>query len=113
MSTASKSPRKVLLVAYAVAKEVLHAYAHRCRPKKFTQHQLFAALILKVFLKTDHRGLAAMLSDLPDLRAVIGLDHVPHYTTFQKAEKRLLRWSAAAALLEATISQAGQMKIMP
>ena len=113
MSTTSKSPRRVLLVAYAVAKDALPAYAHRCSPKKFTQHQLFAALVLKTFFKTDYRGLAAMLSDLPDLRAAIDLDQVPHYTTFQKAERRLLRSAAAGALLEATIVQAGRAKIMP
>ena len=113
MGTTSKSPRRVLLVAYAVAKDALPAYAHRFSPKKFTQHQLFAALVLKTFFKTDYRGLAALLSDLPDLRVAIDLDSVPHYTTFQKAERRLLRSAEAGALLEATIAQAGRAKIMP
>ncbi len=103
MSTTSKSPRRVLQVAYAVAQKALPAYSHRCSPKKFTQHQLFAILTLKAFLKTDYRGVVAMLADTPSWCAVIGLREVPHFTTIEKAEKRLLRSSCAAALLAETV----------
>jgi hypothetical protein len=44
MSRTSKSPRKVLVTAWHVAKQSLPAFSHRCSPKKFTQHQLFACL---------------------------------------------------------------------
>ena len=73
MSTTSKSPRRVLLKAYAVAKDALPAYTHPCSPKKFTQPQLFACLALKSFFKTDYRGIAAYLKDLPELCKAIGL----------------------------------------
>jgi len=73
MSTTSKSPRMVLLVAYATGKEALAEYTHPCSPKKFTQPQLFACLVLKTFLRTDYRGLAKFLDDLPDLRGRIDL----------------------------------------
>lgn len=86
----SKSPRRVLLVAHQAAREALPAYSHRFRPKKFTQHQLVACLVLKEFLRTDYRGLAAHLADHPDLVRLIDLQAVPHYTTFQKAADRLL-----------------------
>ena len=110
--TTCKSPRKVLQVAYAVAKDALPAYAHRCSPKKFTQHQLFACLVLKAFHKTDYRGIVAILEDLPELRKVIGLKQVPHFTTLQKAERRLLRAAPAARLLEATIQRAIESTIL-
>ena len=80
----SKSPRKVLATAWAVAQNVLPRFSHKCSPKKITQHQLFACLVLKVILKTDYRGLAAHLSDCPALREAIELTEVPYYTTFQK-----------------------------
>lgn len=64
MSTTSKSPRKVALVALAAAREALPAYAHRFSPRIYTQHQVFACLVLKVFFKTDYRGIAAMLADM-------------------------------------------------
>ena len=55
MSTTCKSPRKVLQMAYRVARDALPVHAHCYSPKKFTQHQLFACLVLKEFLKTDYR----------------------------------------------------------
>ena len=58
---------------------------HMFSPKKFTQPQLLACLVLKEFLRLDYRGLAAHLADHPDLARLIGLKAVPHYTTFQKA----------------------------
>ena len=99
----SKSPRKVLATAWAVAQNVLPRFSHKCSPKKITQHQLFACLVLKVFLKTDYRGLAAHLSDCPALREAIELTEVPHYTTFQKAARRPLRVNPVAGLLDDTV----------
>ena len=103
MSTTSKSPRKVLLAAHATAKQALPAYAHRCSPKLYTQHQLFACLVLKVFHKTDYRGIVAILQDSPDLAQAIGLQRVPHFTTLQKAARRLLLSGPGSRLLLATI----------
>jgi hypothetical protein len=85
MSTSSKSPRRVALVALALAKESLPAYAHRFGPKVFTQPQLLACLVLKRFFKTDYRGISAVLADTPRLCAELGLQKVPHWTTLQKA----------------------------
>ena len=46
----------------AVATETLRPYAGKYSPKKFTQPQLFACLVLKTFLKTDYRGVPAHLA---------------------------------------------------
>lgn len=46
MSTTSKSPQKVLEVAYLVGTCSLNDYSHQFSPKKFTQPQLFACLVL-------------------------------------------------------------------
>ena len=53
MSTTSKSPKAVLAAVLAVAAEAIPPYAHRFSPKSYTQHQIFACLVLKAFLKTD------------------------------------------------------------
>jgi len=87
----TKSPRKILEMGYACAERALPRFAHRYSPKKFTQHQLFACLGLKEFLKLDYRGVMQLLVDSPDLCQVIGLDEVPHWTTLQKAADRLLK----------------------
>lgn len=105
MSRTCKSPRKVLLTAWGMARAVLPAYSHRCSPKKFTQHALFACLVLKAFLKTDYRGLVACLNDATEWCAAIKLEKVPHFTTFQKAARRLLGVQPVAQLLAETVSQ--------
>ena len=81
----------MLLAALATAKRALPLYSHRNSPKKFTQHQLFACLVLKSFLKTDYRGVVGSLGGLPVAGRDARLCTVPHYTTLQKAARRLLR----------------------
>jgi hypothetical protein len=112
MSTTTKSPRKVLQAALRVAQEALPAYSHRYSPKKFTQPQLFACLVLKEFHRTDYRGIVGILDDSPDLQKTIGLNTVPHFTTLQKAARRVLRSPRARRLLEATVNEAVHRRIL-
>ena len=76
-------------MAYQVAQRALPLYSHPFSPKTFTQHQLFACLALKTFLQTDYRQIIAILSDSPSLCQTINLTKLPHYTTLQKADKKL------------------------
>jgi Transposase DDE domain len=101
----SKSPRAVLLAALATAERALPRYSHRNSPKTFTQQQLFACLVLKNFLKADYRGVVAHLADCPSLAETLGLARVPHYTTLQKAARRLLSSVPAKRLLDATVRE--------
>jgi hypothetical protein len=114
MYKTSKSPRKVLLAALAVAQgSALPLYANQYSPKKFTQHQVFAILVLKEFLRCDYRKITALLGDAPDLCHAIGLQAVPHYTTLQKASRRLLTAPRTRALLDATLTLAGEKNSSP
>ncbi len=106
MSTTSKSPRRVFIFAYLVGRLTFRDYAHKYSPKKFTQPQLFACLVLKEFLRLDYRKLAEVLNDCGDLRAAIDLASVPHFTTFQKAADRLLLVADVRKLLDATLDVA-------
>lgn len=92
-------------MAHYIGKQALHRYAHRYSPKTFTQRQLFACLVLKAFFKTDYRGLAQLLHDVPELCAVIELKRVPHFTTFQKAARR----SMICARFDRLLQQAGRL----
>ena len=102
----SKSLRRVLQVAYESACRALPAHRHKFSPKKFTQPQLMACLVLKEFLRTDYRGLAAHFADHPDLGALIGLKTVPHFTTFQKAAQRLLAAIPSRRMFDAVLERA-------
>ena len=106
----SKSPKRVMMTAYATAQRALPAYAHRFSPKKFTQHQLFACLVLKEFLKIDYRGVVGVLADCPDLCAAIELENIPHYTTLQKAADRLLKKTPRTASWIRRLSQPSKQK---
>jgi hypothetical protein len=93
----------VAMVALAAGKEALCDYSHHYSPHKFTQPQLFACLVLKEFEKKDYRGVAQLLADWPELREVIGLRFVPHFTTLQKASRRLLKQKHFRRLLHTTV----------
>jgi hypothetical protein len=87
----TKSPRAVAREALRLAREALPAYASKFSRRDYTQHQLFALLALKTFLKTDYRGVVAVLQDFPELRQDLGLAEVPHYSTLCYAARRLLK----------------------
>ena len=87
----TKSPRAVAREALRLAQRSLPPYSAARSRKDFTQHQLFAILALKTFLKTDYRGVQAFLEDLAELRDDLGLKKVPHYSTLCYAEARLLK----------------------
>jgi hypothetical protein len=110
--TTSKSPRRVLQVAYEAALDALPAHPHKFSPKKFTQPQLLACLVLKEFLRLDYRGLAAHLADHPDLWHLIGLKAVPHYTTFQKAASRLLAALPGRKMFDAVLGRAREARVL-
>ncbi len=93
------------MVALAAGKEAFSDYSHKFSPQKFTQPQLFACLVLKEFERKDYRGIHQLLLDCPDLRQAIGLHSVPHFTTLQKASRRLLRLGRVRRLLNSTVQR--------
>lgn len=110
--TTSKSPSAVAAVAYATAKRSLPPYLHLKSPKKFTQHQLVACLVLKEFFTTDYRGIEEILEDGTDLRRILELQEVPHYTTLQKAARRLTKKDTLDKLIKEILQVALTSKIM-
>lgn len=55
-----------------------------------------------MIVQQDH-GLAAHLADNPPLVAMLGLQRVPHFTTFQKACRRLLQTASVRKLFDTTV----------
>jgi hypothetical protein len=87
----TKSPRAVAREALRLAQDALPAYSAVRSRKDYTQHQLFAILALKAFLKTDYRGVAQFLTDFAEIRDDLRLERVPHYSTLCYAAGRLLK----------------------
>lgn len=116
MSSLSKSPNAVARLAYVTAQRSMPAYRHVKSPKKFTQHQLFAILVLKEFFKTDYRGISEIIKDSSDLRKILELrfsDEIPHWTTLQKTARRMLKDGGANHLLSETVTVAQEAKVLP
>ena len=90
-SAMTKSPQALARTALRVAEEALDAYSSAKSRHDFTQPQIFAILVLKRFFQTDYRGIAQILKDFPELQKTLRLKKVPHFTTLQKAEARLLK----------------------
>ena len=107
MRLTSQSPERVAREALAVAVTALPRYPHKFSPKISTQPQLFACLVLKTFFHTDHRGIAQLLADLPELVRTLGLKTVPRFTTLHKAARRLLRLPVVHRLLTVTNCREG------
>lgn len=91
MRSTTKSPLAVAREARDLAEKSLPKYSSRHSPKQYTQHQHFAVLVLRQFLRTDYRGIVQILSEWAELRDALGLKRVPHYSTLCYAEQRLLK----------------------
>ena len=109
----TKSTLAVARVALQAARDVWPDHAHRKSPRKFTQPQLVACLVVKEFRRLDYRSTQVLLAEWSDLRAVLGLQKVPHFTTLQQAADRLLRKAAADALLASVLSACRRQKLLP
>jgi len=101
----------VLQVAFDAAREAVPAYSHVNSPRTFTQPQLLACLVLKEFLRLDYRGFAEHLAEHAEMTAILGLGRVPHFTTFQKAARRLLKAAPAGELFDAVLDRALRDKV--
>jgi hypothetical protein len=61
MRTLTKSTLAFAKEAMETGRSALPDYSHSRSPHKYTQGQLFAILALRVFLRTDFRGITVML----------------------------------------------------
>lgn len=87
----TNSPVRLAKTTLAIAQKALPPYSAVKSRHDFTQAQLIAILALRQFFRTDYRGIQQILCEFSDLRKEIGLSKVPHYTTIQKAQYRLLK----------------------
>ena len=93
MPSLTQSPLQLAHEAYCLAKRELVPYSNKFSRQDFTQAQHFALLVLKRFFKVSFRKTMRIVSEWSDLRQALELelDNLPHWTTLEKAEKRLLK----------------------
>ncbi len=108
----SKSTLTVARLALAAAKTAMDDHSHPKSPKKFTQPQLLACLIIREFAKQDYRGIAVLLSEWSELRDALGLRRIPHFTTLQQAAKRLIPKAHFESILAVILEQCRDENIL-
>lgn len=111
-----KTTKSVLALAQAALRAAKGSYAtYSClkSPQKFTQPQLVACLIVKEFLRLDYRGMHARLTEWSDLRQVLGLQRVPHYTTLWAAHRRLFKKPQADRLMDQVLRHCRRRGLLP
>lgn len=87
----SRSPIGLAKEALQVAQRALPPYSCKFSRKDYTQHQLFAILVLRQRYKTDYRGIIVELKDNASLRKALKLKKLPHYSTLCYAQDRLAK----------------------
>lgn len=91
----------VARLALDVAAATLPLYSHPKSPRKFTQPQLLACLVLRAYWKLTFRGLEDLLATSGEIRRVLGLTQVPDHSTLQKFEER----KVTPELVDAAVAQ--------
>jgi hypothetical protein len=101
-----KSPRRVLIAAYALATACVKEHQSKFSRKDFTGPQLFACLVLREHQKKSYRGLVALLEDSPQWCADIGLKKVPDHNTLCRAHKQLVKPGVVEKMLDLSVATA-------
>jgi hypothetical protein len=105
----SKSPRKVLNAAYALATACLREHHSKFSRKDFTAPQLFACLVLREHQRKSYRGVVALLKDCPEWCADIGLKKVPDHNTLCRAHKSLVKPGVVEKMLDVSIAMGREL----
>jgi hypothetical protein len=109
----SKSPRKVLKLAYDLGVEVLPKYfSPFSRHDGFTKPQLFACLVLREHLKKSFRGTEALLADSPTWLADVGLSKAPDHNTLSRAFNEFVGPDLAGSMLDLMAKLARSRKLL-
>lgn len=86
----TKSSPASARTALSVARQSIPVYPSKFSPHRYAQHQLYALMALREFLKLDYRGLEQVLKEWSELREALELAEVPDHSAIQKAARRPL-----------------------
>ena len=91
MPTMTKSALDLARTALSIGTQALAPYSSKFSRRDFIQAQHFAMLAVRQFFQADYRKTTQILSEWSDLREILELKKVPHWTSLQKAHQRLLK----------------------
>ncbi|MBX9625784.1 MAG: transposase [Gemmataceae bacterium] len=76
-------------------------------PRRFTQPQLLACLVIRAYQKQTYRGVADLLAASDELRGALGLARVPDYSTLQRSADRAVTPDLVDRLLGRLVERVG------
>jgi hypothetical protein len=76
-----KSPRKVMIVAHALARSAIRAYRSKFSRRDFTQPQIFACLVVREQMDLSYRDTEVLLQDGRSWCRAIGMKKIPDHNT--------------------------------
>jgi len=82
-------PLQFTQMCMRLATQQVPLYRSRFSKHTFTQPQLIVLYCLKLKLGVSYRDLIDWLREMPRIQEALGLRHLPHFTTVQKAFARL------------------------
>jgi hypothetical protein len=77
------------IVSFRVAKMSLPEYSCEKSKHTYTQHQLMALICLMKRLRIGYRLFTSIIQLMPEIRFILNLKDIPHYTALQKFFKRI------------------------
>src|SRR4051794_38943212 len=95
-----KSPRKVMRVAFHLARGTPPDHTNKFSRKDFTLPQLFACLVVREHQRHSYRGVEALLRDSDHWCRDIGMKKVPDHNTLCRAFHALNLGRRANRLLD-------------
>lgn len=106
MRSMTKSPLDFTRLAFEMAKKALDPYSTKFSRHDFIQAQHFALLALRQFMNLDFRRTTQIVSEWSELRTLLELQKIPHWTTLEKAQKRLLKKGLS---IESTVTSSTEL----
>ena len=100
----SKSPLRVMRVAFEVGRRCLPSHSSKFSRHDFTLPQLFACLVLREHQKQTYRGLEALLLDTPQWCHEIGMSKVPDHNTLCRAFGVIVRRASLRRMLDLLVA---------
>ena len=83
MSTKPNILLEVAALSMRLSAKSPQPHSSKYSPQKFSQPHLLTCLILRAYLKTTYRGVIEFLEVSSELRRVLQLKRLPHYTTLK------------------------------
>jgi hypothetical protein len=107
-----KSPRKVMRVAFELARQSLPTYSSKFSRRDFTLPQLFACLAVKEHMKRSYRGAEELLRDCDHWLADVGMARAPDHNTLCRAARFLLAKCRVDRLLDKVAQWAALARVL-